>query len=488
MPLYFFNSIYIPYRSKSKQIQLIFPRDYNSSIRNNMPKFFTVDLFAGCGGISEGFRQAGFDSVAQVEMHGSACETLRTRQMFYELKKQHKISLYNQYLEGKISREQILSDYPGIRTTVENRVIQETLGEDTIQLVIRQIHASMRYHGASRIHVFLGGPPCQPYSLINRARIQKNGESLGRNYLYKYYLDLLQEFQPDVFIYENVPGLFTAVDKGQKIFDLLLNDFAHDLQPAYEIIPPLEKVSKNPHNYILNSAHFAIPQSRKRLILIGFRQDLEAKNPDIRHVYQKLQQKAAAGKNNLLTVRDAISDLPPLKPGQGSNGLYGEYLPDGSISPYQKKVRDGSRFVLNHFARAHMASDLERYRFFIENQDVSDHSVTIEDLIRLRPDLIPDHKHLDKFVDRFKVQAWPKPSSTVTAHLSKDGHYFIHPDIEQCRSFTVREAARCQSFPDNFFFEGPRTEQFRQVGNAVPPLLAKAIGTALKKELEKIYS
>ncbi len=451
-------------------------------------RFFTVDLFAGCGGISEGFHQAGFESVAQVEMHPPACETLRTRQIFFELKKLHKTGVYSRYLKGEISRQQIFSEFPDIQTAVDHRVIQETLSEDTIQPVIQKIRASMQYHGASQIHVFLGGPPCQPYSIINRARIQKNGETQGRNYLYKYYLDLLREFQPDVFIYENVPGLFTAADNGQKIFDLLLRDFAEDLHPAYEIIPPLDKVSKNPHNYILNSAHFGVPQNRKRLILIGFRQDLELKNPDIRHVYQKLQQKAAAGKDHPLTVRDAISDLPPLNPGQGSNGWYGEYPQVNSISDYQKTMRAGSRFVLNHFARGHMASDLDRYRFFIENHDHSDHAVTIEDLIETRPDLIPHHKHLDKFVDRFKVQAWSKTSSTVTAHLSKDGHYFIHPDPDQCRSFTVREAARCQSFPDNFLFEGPRTEQFRQVGNAVPPLLAKAVGTAVRKELEKIYS
>ncbi|MCX5855887.1 MAG: DNA cytosine methyltransferase [Deltaproteobacteria bacterium] len=419
-------------------------------------------------------------------MHGPACETLRTRQVFYELVKRRRRDLYEEYVRGAITRENIFLKFEDIREAVFHRVIQETLSEDSIQSVIGKIRDSMNFHKAKKIDVFLGGPPCQPYSIINRARILKNGDSLGRNYLYEHYLRLMREFQPDVFIYENVPGLFSVRDKGQKIFEKLLDDF-RDLNPAYEIIPPLHLVSKDPHSYILNSADFGVPQTRKRLILIGYRQDLEQKNEKIRGVFEKLIQ-ARKNPDEYLTVKDAISDLPHVKPGKGDDRFFGQYPERSKITNYQKKLRVSSLGILNHRARTHMPSDLDRYRFFIQYWRDNKKPATLRDLIRQRPAISPDHENLDEYIDRFKVQWWKKPASTITAHISKDGHYFIHPDIRQCRSFTVREAARCQSFPDNFFFEGPRTDQFRQVGNAVPPMLARAIGMAIRDELKNIRS
>ena len=454
-------------------------------------RFFTVDLFAGCGGISEGFHQAGFGTIAQVEMHPLACETLRTRQMFFELKKSGKLSVYHRYLRGEISRKQIFDDYPEIADIINLRVIEEELSDETLPSVINKIKQSMDFHEITDVNVFLGGPPCQPYSIINRAWVQDNnnkGKKDDRNFLYSYYLKLLEEFHPDLFIYENVPGLFSATYDGEKIFKKLLKDFS-DLSPSYIIIPPLEKVSEKPHDYILNSVNFGVPQNRKRLILLGFREGLEEKNREIYRIYERLQIRKIPPEQQI-TVRDAISDLPELYPGQGKNGYYSEYPDKNPASIYQKKIRRGSIGVLNHFARTHMQSDLNRYRFFIEYIDKTGLSATLKDLITEDPELMPEHNpdNNEKFIDRFKVQRFEKPASTITAHISKDGHYFIHPDIEQCRSFTVREAARCQSFPDNFFFEGPRTEQFRQVGNAVPPLMALAIGREVKKELEKVYS
>lgn len=452
-----------------------------------MTPFFAIDLFAGCGGISEGFSQAGFEVIAQVEMNYSACETLRTRHIFHELQKIDRLDLYKDYVRGTKTREDIFQEFAHINKIISHRVIQATLSDETIKTTIKKIEASKKYHNAQKIHVFLGGPPCQPYSIINRARNQKNGETLGRNFLYKHYLELMEHFRPDVFVYENVPGLFTATADGNRIFEKLLNDFS-SLKPAYEIIPPLHQVSKNPHSYILNSVNFGIPQSRKRLILIGYRKTLERKNKLMNTIFSNLQKAGQNPDNTHITVKEAINDLPHLHPGKGNNGYYSDkYSGRRNLSLYQEKMRADSVGVLNHFARGHMSSDLDRYRYFIEQYRNTGHAANIKDLIKERPDLIPAHRHLDKFVDRFKVQWWTKPASTITAHLSKDGHYFIHPDIKQCRSFTVREAARCQSFPDNYYFEGPRTEQFRQVGNAVPPLLAEAIGNAVRKELEKIY-
>jgi DNA (cytosine-5)-methyltransferase 1 len=457
-------------------------------MNKNNEIFYAIDLFAGCGGLSEGFKQAGFNIIAQVEMHKWACETLRTRHLYYKLKEIGKGYLYRRYLRQEISREKILDRYPDIREAIFNPVIEATLGKEKTDKIFEKIEASKKFHDASEFHVLLGGPPCQPYSLVGRASPARSRmENDERHFLYRYYLEILESLQPDIFVYENVPGLFTAMAEGKKIFLRILKDFS-SLNPHYEITPPLEKFYEDPCSYILDSADFQVPQSRKRLILIGYKKSIERKNPKIKEIFTSLQKQAIKKrKGEYLTVEDAIDDLTPLKPGEGSDGWFGSYNCTGAPKPYQIKMKRNSPGIVNHRARTHMESDLERYRFFIEHRENGNGAATLNDLMAKRPDLVPNHKHLDKFLDRFKVQWWSHPASTITAHICKDGHYYIHPDINQCRSFTVREAARCQSFPDNFKFEGPRTEQFRQVGNAVPPILAFEIAWTILRELKKIY-
>ena len=453
-------------------------------------KFFAIDLFAGCGGLSEGFYQAGFDIIAQIEMDKWASESLRTRQLYYELKKIGRSDLYKKYLKEEITKKEIFTKYPFINEAILNRIFQIKIESNNLQNVIKNINDSKKYHNISKVHLLLGGPPCQPYSLIGRSRDPHRMENDKRHYLYQYYLKILEIIQPDFFVYENVPGLFTAKARGNDIFKKILSDFTK-LNPPYKITPPLEKLYRQPRSYTLNSADFYIPQKRKRIVLIGYKKSLEDKNISIKNIFAKLQEMAIINRTKgYYTVDDAIGDLPRLVPGEGEDNWWGTYEnEDGhDLKSYQIKMKNDSPGVINHRARKHMKSDRARYKFFIEHHINGNKSATLKDLIRERPDLIPEHKHLDKFLDRFKVQWWNHPSSTITAHIGKDGHYYIHPDISQCRSFTVREAARCQSFPDNFKFEGPRTEQFKQVGNAVPPKLAKVIGKIICEELIKIYS
>jgi len=451
-------------------------------------KFYAIDLFAGPGGLGEGFSSAGFEVIASVENDTWAAATLRTRVMFRMLKSAGKVPLYWDYVRGDKNFEQICSLFPEVSHEVKLRVIQKTISQSSQGQIVDELTNRLNEFGGSTLAVLLGGPPCQLYSYIGKARYARMKEKFYRDprrRLFQQFLFLLKELGPMVFVLENVPGIVSAEFKRKQVVEILreqFQEFGYTLAGGSR--DSLFNNSGNFRDYILDSLDFGLPQSRRRFILIGYKKGLERDIPSISGIYKIIRDHNY--KKQLLTVRDAIEDLPALRPGEGKDGWFGLY-DCKPVSEYAFRLRKESEGILNHMARTHMLSDLKRYRYFIEHYSNGRRPVNLKELLRDRPDLAPAHKNLHGFLDRFKVQWWDSPASTITSHLAKDGHHYIHPDINQCRSFTVREAARCQSFPDNFKFEGPRTEQFRQVGNAVPHLLAKVIAISILKELQKIY-
>ena len=278
-----------------------------------------------------------------------------------------------------------------------------------------------------------------------------------RNWLYLHYLKYLRVIKPKITVFENVSGLLSAKPKGFRVFDDLKLRMK---KSGYKIL-------ENEKDMLLNAVNFGVPQNRKRIFLIGVRKDIKT-DPEKIYELIKKKEKYQNNKFGYYTVRDAISDLPVLKPGLGSekmnfNSKKNKYLK--SINKVKNK------YLHNHVCRNHNIEDQQRYYYLAKN------NWELIDLQKKKPELVHhDPKH---FRNRYTVQQWDKPGRTVVSHLYKDGNLFIHPDYKQKRTFTVREAARIQSFPDDFVFYGSRTNQYIQVGNAVPPKLASVIAKSI---------
>jgi len=411
-----------------------------------------IDLFAGAGGLSEGFMREGFNPVAHVEMDRYASLTLKTRLGFYYLKLAGKENLYFKYLKGEISRNHFYSYIP---EQILNSVINKEIREDTLDFIFNNIKNLMEASGIKKINLIVGGPPCQAYSLIGRARDPYRMERDKRNYLYKFIKEFLKKFQPDMFVFENVPGLLSA-GKGKLWEDVQYYFKSAGYDTKYKL---------------LNAYDFGVLQTRKRIIIIGWRQNAWLTYPAF----------SESEEGNLYKVADILTDLPPLQPGERM--LAGSYT--GPPSEYLRKygIRRNDDILTLHIARRHNERDREIYRICIK--------IWLKEHRRAKYDEFPEylktHKNRKVFEDRFKVVAPDLScSQTVVAHLEKDGHYFIHPDINQLRSISVREVARLQSFPDNYYFEGPMTAMFRQIGNAVPPLMARKIAEKIRKMMGEI--
>ncbi|WP_165213150.1 DNA cytosine methyltransferase [Streptococcus tangpeifui] len=408
-----------------------------------------LDLFAGAGGLSEGFKRTGnYRPIAHIEMNKHACDTLKSRLAYYYLQENNRTEFYYDYLRNNISRDKL---WKAIPQNILESVLNTELSENNLEEVFEKVDKLVADSETKTIDLVIGGPPCQAYSIMGRSVSSNGMKDDPRNYLYKLYVKFISYYSPKVFIFENVPGLLTAGN------GLILSD----------IIESFKNIGYNLEYKILDSANFGVLQNRKRVIIIGWKKGLNFSYPKFKDVY-----------NSNITVNSILEDLAAV-PINSTNNTYikepNEYL-------VRSGIRDDNSPLTWHTVRYTNSNDRKIYREVIERWNTYGE--------RLKYDMLPEslitHQNKKSFLDRFKVLGANLPTShTMIAHIAKDGHYFIHPDIKQCRSISVREAARIQSFPDNYFFEGPRTSAFTQIGNAVPPLMAYYIADKLKEFFTK---
>lgn len=399
-------------------------------------KYTFIDLFSGCGGLSEGFYRMGFTALAHVEINHWACETLRKRMVYYGYS-----NIEREVIEKDITSADILTD-------IDNAVAERS------------------------VDVIIGGPPCQAYSTAGRVRDSKGMASDPRNFLFESYVKILEYFRPKFFVFENVTGLLSARVNGKPIMPSIMSALGN----SYKII-------NDPNILVHNTADYGVPQIRKRVIIMGVRKDIATKeakdlyngvvkthwNPETDTIERK-------GLKKFVSVIEAIGDLPPVEPGEDASTNSYDYPCNNA---FLKRIgKAGIYPLMDHIARKHNALDRERFAIMINNH------WSFGQLRKEMPQY--EHEHARVFDNSYVVQWWDLPSKTILAHIHKDGFQFIHPDGNQARSFTVREAARIQSFPDDFEFAGSRGEKYKQIGNAVPPLFAEALAKSIKKNLSDL--
>ncbi len=407
-----------------------------------MNQFTFIDIFAGTSALSEGFIRNGFVPVAHIEMDSDACNTIKTRIAYHYLKNENKLNIYRDYLLKKQTREEF---YTNIPNKLLDSVINKEISDNSIKEIFNQIDASMSLQKYSKVDFLIGGPPCQAFSLLSRHR--KNIENDPRCYLYIQYGEFLKRYNPIGFVFENVLGLLSAKN----------NHFEN-------IKKHFKKLGYTTDYKVLNASDFGVLQNRKRIIIFGWREkDSNFGFPTIQPI-----------KNNWTTDL-VFNDLPKIKAGEEAFvyvGAPNEYLRSTNI-------RTDDDILTLHIARPLNEADALKYKFAIEKLLKEKKRISYLDF----PQEYQTMKNKESFLDRFKVVDKNGKSHTIVAHIAKDGHYYIYPYLDTIRSISVREAARLQSFPDNFFFEGSRTSMFKQIGNAVPPLMAEIIAKNIKKIL-----
>jgi len=522
-----------------------------------------VDIFAGPGGLGEGFssyKSKGehvFRPVLSIEKEDRAHKTLTLRSFFRQFPHSgRKVPKeYYDYLSNgnKNSINDLFATFPEETARAKAEAKKIKLGgeekEDDPSHVRDLIDKAV---GKNKNWILLGGPPCQAYSLVGRSRMGGISSTDPRVELYKHYLWILANHKPTAFIFENVKGLASSKINDKKIFEKIttsLQNPAAELEGDKQFVISstgksasyrlfgLEVTDDNKgveldffeneildlNSLIIKAEKHGIPQTRHRIIILGIRTDLGELEPaklkientipagDVLNDLTRLRSglskqqdgnnewvqaiKAAescflkSNKMDQILLEKLLKELDDIKPTRSGRG--GEFVSSKRIGPkYQSKWYVDAKLngFFNHSTRSHIKEDLHRYLFASTYAKLKGVSPKLENFPKA---LLPKHKNTQiaikrgLFNDRFRVQVIDRPSTTITSHISKDGHYYIHPDPSQCRSLTVREAARLQTFPDNYFFCGPRTSQYTQVGNAVPPFLANKIAAIVHKLLDK---
>ena len=407
-----------------------------------MDKIRIIDLFAGCGGLLDGFLATElYETVASVEWEKAPTNTLKNR-----LNQKWGIKNTDEsVIRFDIQRiEELFSGFVNDAEYGSNQGLDTLVGEKSIDGII-------------------GGPPCQSYSVAGRIRDKDKMKEDYRNYLFEYYLKIVDQYKPNFFIFENVPGMLSAMPDGTPITDLIKRDIS---EKGYEIVEDIKK------NAIIDTSDYGVPQKRKRVILLGLNKE-KFKGKDIQKIliefYDEILPKYKSEKKS---VFDAIHDLPacyPLEDIQINNGRrYSHSIPEADITW--------------HIPRFQNKRDIEIFKILSKDIEIEEYKYTDSKILR---EMYNKATGSDTQVHKYHVLRKDNPSTTILAHLYKDGLRFIHYDSIQARPRTVRVAARLQSFDDDFEFIGTMGDAFKMIGNAVPPKFSNALGKAVFKFLDK---